>query len=97
MLFGRHPYLFHTSAEIAQWMVAHVHRHGSLAEVDAIPAVAKRFGNRFVKINRRGDLGLAPLVLKEFWTASSVAIAWDRGARTWRLRKPSDGVERHDK
>jgi hypothetical protein len=97
MLFGRRPHLFHTSAEIALWMVGHVYRYGSLAEVDAIPAVATRFGNRFVKVNVRGDLGLAPLVLKEFWTISSVTIAWDHEARTWRPRRPSDGLGRHDK
>lgn len=97
MLFGRRPYLFHTSAEIAQWMVGHVHRHGFLTEVDAIPAVAKRFGNRFVKVNRRGDLGLAPLVLKDFGTLSGVTIAWDREARTWHSRRPSNGLVRHDK
>lgn len=82
--------MVHTPTEIAQWMAEEIHRLGELAQADAIAAVAKRFGNRFVKINERGNFALAPMILKEFRKVSELSIVWDRERKRWRPRRPDD-------
>jgi len=86
--------MIHTPTEIAEWLTAEILRLGAVAQADVIPAVAKRFGNRFIKVNEGGNYALAPAILKEFTKVSERAIVWDRERKLWRARQPDDGPGR---
>lgn len=80
-----------TAADVAAWMQAQLERTGELYQDDAADAIARQFGEDFVRYSERnGNTLIAPAVLKAFNALNADTVVWARRNRYWRLRNQWD-------
>ena len=76
--------------DVARWMLQEIGREGFLSHHEAVPAIERRFGERFSYRSTRGSRVIVSEVLRAFLKASGDSVVWSRRGKFWRPRQPSD-------
>jgi hypothetical protein len=83
-----------TPADVARWMLGELKRRRELYQADAVAAIEKLFGSRFVYDNENGNPAIDRRVLRAFRKLTEETVIWDRWSFAWRLRRPGDAPGR---
>jgi hypothetical protein len=62
----------------------------SLHQKHVVYEIRKKFGEEFTHRNRNGNWAIDKDVLAAFREVTDDTVVWEKGARLWRLRRPSD-------
>jgi hypothetical protein len=79
-----------TASDVAKWMQQQVDTHRMLFQQSAVYHIMRHFGERFSKLNRNGNRGIADNVLWEFRQFNDKTVVWVWQERYWRERQPGD-------
>jgi hypothetical protein len=79
-----------TPAEVADWMLALLHRDGCAYQDDVVDMLTKQGADALLRENADGNLVLGKLVLDAFMKVSTETVVWVKPERYWRWRVAED-------
>lgn len=79
-----------SAQDIAAWMLAELHRDGTLYQEVVVYQIAERFGDQHTYHNANGNLAINPDILSAFRKLSGDDVVWSRSERYWRRRQEGD-------
>ncbi|WP_205628661.1 DUF6953 family protein [Hyalangium minutum] len=79
-----------TPAEVADWMLAHLHRDGCVYQDDVVDMLARHGADVLLRENADGNLVLSKPVLDAFMKVSPETVVWIKPERYWRWRVAED-------
>ncbi len=79
-----------TPGEVANWMLAHLHRDGCIYQDDVVDMLTKHGADALLRENADGNLVLAKPALDAFMKVSAETVVWVKPERYWRWRVAED-------
>lgn len=82
------------AAEVANWMLAQVERHGCIYQDDVVDHLVKAGAEELLRENSDGNLVVGRAVLKAFMAITTTTVVWVKPDRYWRWRVSEDEPSR---
>ena len=84
----------HRPLDVAQWMYDELELKKEIYQEDTVWEIRHKFGKEFTYTNSEGGDSIAKSVLRAFRSLTGDDVVWERGAKLWRRRHPSDNSGR---